>query len=396
MICPETGRWRAWLDGEVEQARPLEDHLATCPACADRVAGLRHAARLAGGAVAVLAPPALPSTDTLERTRQQLRLRQARPVGPPGPATLRPATLRPPMLWPPMIWREHGTMVAIRTISRWRLATAGLAAALALAFFLGTSAGQSAAAQFLAQFRSQQFTAIPIDTARARNPFAELERLGTVRGDRPLSRGEEVPSLAEASRRVGFTLKQPDASALPSGVDRAPTIRVTAAGEQRFTFDRAKARAYFEQSGSPNVDLPAKFDGATLVVRLPAAGLLEYRSTGSGPGLMIGQSGELEVGVEGNVSLDELRDFLISLPNVPPATAERLRSIRDWQNTLPIPVPSDRIRWQDTTIAGGQGLLLADTSGALNAAIWQRDGRVYGVAGSIKQDELRRVADSLR
>lgn len=384
MICPDAGRWRAWLDGEVGPATALDDHLAGCAACADRVAELRSDERFAIDALDLLAPAALPSGATVRHAAHQLRDRRADPLAPTGPLT------RPP--------KERPCMANVLTLTRWRLATAGLAAALALTFFFsGTPAGQSAAAQFLAQFRSQQFTAVPIDTARARNPFAELERLGTVRGDRPLSRGEEIPSLAEAGRRVGLALKQPDASALPTGVDHTPTIRVTPPGEQRFTFDRAKARAYFEQTGSPNVDLPAKFDGATLVVRIPAAALLEYRAlNGSGPGLMIGQSGELEVGVEGNVSLDEFRDFLISLPNVPPDTANRLRLIRDWRNTLPIPVPSDRIRWQDTTIAGSQGLLLADTSGALNAAIWHRDARVYGVAGAIKQDELGRVADSLR
>lgn len=383
MICPDAGRWRAWLDGESDQQAALDDHLADCPDCAERLAGLRSDARFAADALDRLAPASAPSDLALERAARQLQVRRTVPLRPADPLSI-PREERPRM--------SHALI-----LTRWRLATAGLAAALALTFFLGTPAGQSAAAQFLAQFRSQQFTAVPIDTARARNPFAELERLGTVRGDRPLSRGEEVPSLAEAGRRLGFSVKQPDASILPSGVDRTLTIRVTPRGEQRFTFDRAKARAYFEQTGSPNVDLPAKFDGATLVVQIPAAALLEYRaSSGSGPGLMIGQSGELEVGVEGNVTLDEFRDFLISLPNVPPETANQLRSIRDWRNTLPIPVPVDRIRWQDTTIAGGPGLLLADTSGALNAAIWQRDARVYGVAGSINQDELRRVADGLR
>ena len=287
-------------------------------------------------------------------------------------------------------------MTTTVSLSRWRLAMGGLAAALALSLFLVTPAGQSAASQFLAQFRSQRFTAVPVDPARIPNPYGELERLGTVRGDRPLSRGQEVPSLAEASQRVGFALKQPDPASLPSGVGRNPTIRVVPASEQRFTFERAKARTYFEGSGHRNVDLPARFDGATLVTRVPAAAMLEYRATDGSRGIVIGQAGQLEVGVEGNVTLEEFRDFLLSLPNLPPETASQLRSIQDWHSTVPIPVPANQVSWQETTIAGGPGLLLTGTSGLGNGAIWQRDGRVYGIAGTISQDELRRVADSLK
>ena len=65
----------------------------------------------------------------------------------------------------------------------------------------------------------------------------------------------------------------------------AKALDVATAGDVRFVEVCAGARAYFDQTGSPNVDLPAKFDGATLVVRVTAAALLEYRSsTGSGPG----------------------------------------------------------------------------------------------------------------
>jgi hypothetical protein len=43
-----------------------------------------------------------------------------------------------------------------------------------------------------------------------------------------------------------------------------------------------------------------------------------------------------------------------------------------------------------------QGLLLGERNGLGSALIWQRDGRIYGVAGLLRQAPLRRVAESLR
>jgi hypothetical protein len=133
-------------------------------------------------------------------------------------------------------------------------------------------------------------------------------------------------------------------------------------------------------------------------MELPAAVLLEYRSADNRAGLLVGQSRQLTVSAEGGggVTLDELRDFLLGLPTIPPETARQLRAIPDWRNTLPIPLPADRVNWRETTIAGNPALLIADSAGFGSAALWQRGDRVYGIAGSISTADLERVASSLR
>ena len=96
------------------------------------------------------------------------------------------------------------------------------------------------------------------------------------------------------------------------------------------------------------------------------------------------------------VTLDEMRDFLLSLPGLPSETVQQLRLIRNWSETLPIPIPTDRINWQHATFKNRhQGLLLNDNTGIGSAAIWQADGHLYGLAGSLRATELKRVADSL-
>jgi hypothetical protein len=279
---------------------------------------------------------------------------------------------------------------------RWRIAAGGLAAALLLTLLIGTEQGRTATAQLLAQFRSQRFAVVQIDPGQNQEAaFAQLERLGTVQGAESTESFQPVASLAEAGQRVGFTVKQPDPAVLPAGLSPTPEIAVSPASQVRFTFDQAKARAYFDSIGRPDVSLPDKFHGASLIASVPAAVLLGYEGEDGGPGLLIGQAGELEVAVDGNVTLEEMREFLLGLPGLSPETVRQLRAIEDWRSTVPLPVPVDQVNWQQTTIAGGPGLILVDNSGLGSGAIWQRDGRVYGVAGPVPATEIQRVANSL-
>jgi hypothetical protein len=378
--CPDRGRWRTWLDGEAgAETAVLETHLAGCAACAGEVAALRDNAAFVGAALAKLAPAA------------------------PGLAGVNPAVGDPTL--PGRGERRSAESDSQAAVSvpagrgwplRWRVSVAGLAAALALTIVVGTEPGRTAAAQFLAQFRSQRFAAVTFDRSQARNPLAALEGLGTVQGNRRAAVYQPAQSLWAASQRVGFDVKQPDPAMLPEGLSRQPTISVWPASELRFTFDREKAARYFASIGRTDVVLPPRFHGASLVVAVPPGVLLEYVGAPGGRSLLVGQARELEVGVEGEVSLAELREFLLGLPGLPPATAQQLRAIQDWRTTLPIPVPVEQLAWQPVTVDGVQGLLLADHAGLGSGMLWQRDGRVYGVAGALPAAEIQRVAHSLR
>ena len=289
---------------------------------------------------------------------------------------------------------------------RWRVAMSGLAVALVLMLVLGTPQGRAAAAQFLAQFRGERFAAVSLSTNQIANieeTLSELERLGRVRGIDTAPEPRTVASVAEASRLVGFPVMQPDPATLPTGISGTPTaVRVMPARQVRFTLDLDQVRAYYQSIGRNDVTLPDRFHGASLVVNTPPAVLLEYRSgdapadSPSGFGLVVGQAGTVTAGAEGGVTLEELREFLLGLPGLSPETARQLRAIDDWRTTLPVPIPVEQINWQRATIAGSPGLLLNDNTGLGSAAIWERDGRIFGIAGAMKARELQRVAASLR
>ncbi|HEY0582538.1 MAG TPA: hypothetical protein VGE94_10160, partial [Chloroflexota bacterium] len=142
--------------------------------------------------------------------------------------------------------------------------------------------------------------------------------------------------------------------------------------------------------------LPDKYDGATLVVSIPTAAILQYGNPSSREALIVGQAGELVVDVEGGtVSLDEMHAFLLGLPGLPSGVVNQLKNMKSWNDTLPIPVPVDRVSWRPATLNKSQGLLLYDNSGVGSAAIWHANGHLYGLAGSLKATDLQRIADGL-
>ncbi|MGE0543971.1 MAG: anti-sigma factor [Dehalococcoidia bacterium] len=383
--CPDLGVWRAWLDQEpAEAGLDLQAHLHTCPDCRALVGDLRENAGMAATLVRSLDQTMTPAPAAV--TLAQVRLRMARMGNQPAPVASTPPVSR---------------------FRRWRVAVAGMAAALALIAFAVTPPGREVTAQIMSQFRSERFEAVPLTAVQLENlakTLAQLEQVGTVEGVEALGNGAmEVDSVAEAEQLAGFALKQPDAATLPQGYDATPsTISVIPAATARFTFDDAKARAYFQSIGRAEVELPPRFDGASIVVNTPPVVLMLFTRDGaSGPAdfaipLVVGQAGTLTVDAAGGVTLEELRDFLLDLPGLSPETVTQLRNIQDWQSTIPIPVPVDLVSWRRTTVAGGPGLALADTMGIGSVLIWQRDGFMHGVGGVGSPGDIQRIADGLR
>jgi hypothetical protein len=411
--CPDIGVWRAWLDHEdvtahrfaraVDTGREppsIEDHLSDCPACRRLVAELREDASDVRDILSILAPTRLPSAAEVAVARERLDWRRASTPRLPQPQNIRRL--------------EPIPMFLFRLSTPWRFAASGLAAAVLVTLLVAfTPQGGSVAAAFLSQFRSQQVTAIgitPQSQAEITRTLNALGNLGTIKGPGVNSaNGAPKPEAvaknaegqvktvtqAEASKAVHIDLLTPDPAKLPPGVDKTPQVRVTPESQIQFTFDKKKATAYFQSTGHPEVSLPDEYDGATLTVTIPSAVILEYGDTKSRSGLIIAEANEVVAEVQGKVSLPEMRDFLLGLPGLPPGVVSQLKGIQSWNDTLPIPVPVDQVHWDAATIKGGPGLLLRDNSGVGSAAIWHADHHLYGVAGSIKYDDLQRLVDSM-
>ncbi len=283
-----------------------------------------------------------------------------------------------------------------------------IAAALVVAL-LAITPIRGLAAQILTIFRVQDVAPISVD--QVSQPLPDLSKLGDMS---PSPREvhlqpTQVASLGAASSQVGFTVQTP--SHLPAGLGPQPSVIATTTGATlNFTFRAAKAKAYLESTGHPNVTMPAKFDGATLTLHVPPAASLAYLPAGTsladlkaaassntaggkpdasavnrllnGSGVLVMEAKSPELDATG-VSADELRDFLLSLPGIPDATKAQLRSIGDWRNTLPLPAaPGSNLH--KVSVNGAPGV--AGRNGSAQMVLWVKNGMVF-VATGPKLDE---------
>ena len=405
MPCPDLGALRASIDDAPDgaTATALHDHVHACASCSDTVAELQRNAELAAPAIALTAPEAPPGAAAVEAAlarfeRRRARLATARAATATAAA---PASAGPDPAPAPVPLARPGRPAWLGT--RGRAVAAALVATLVLTGLVATPDGRAAAASFLGQFRSQRLQAVPLDTGQANQVGDVLTGLvdsGVFTGDPHQVTGLDDPEiaadLAEAGRLAGFAVPAVDPSALPRGVERTPRrILVSRALEARITFDRDRALAYLRGHGRPDAQLPERFDGTQLVVRVPTVVVQQFAGRDGGPAVLVGKAGMLGVDTEGGATLEELREVVLGLPGLPAETVAQLRSIGDWRTTLPIPVPTDQVRSRPATVNGAEGLSFADQTGRLHALLWQRDGHIWGVAGVLGADEARDVADSL-
>jgi hypothetical protein len=420
MPCPDLGALRASLDAPDGTPAAARDHARACPSCSDTLAELQRHAELAALAVALTAPDVPPAPAQVEAALARLEQRRARLVatrvaaGTPAQPAPSPSVGRAPGREgsPP---REsaggavHSPPVPLarrrlaRLGSRTRAAAAAMVAALVLAGLVATPAGRAAASSFLAQFRSQRFQVLSLDpdqTSQVSGVLAGLVDTGVFTGNAFQDSGFGEPDVAadraEAARRAGFAVPVVDPAALPPGIEHAPQrILVSPAREARLTFDRDRALDYLRAHGRPDAQLPERYDGTKLVVQAPAVVVQEFTGRDGGPALLVGKAGLLGLGAEGGATLEELREVVLGLPGLPAETVAQLRSIGDWRTTLPLPVPTDEVRWSPTTIEGTEAIDFVDPTGRLHALLWQRNDHIWGVAGVVSSGEARNVANSL-
>ncbi len=321
--CPDAGAWRAWLDGEPTQPAIDGRHLDECTTCGHTVAALKADAAYAATAMSRLEPP-VPSLAPARPTRSGIggRLKAA----------------------------------------------AGVAA---VAVFLATPFGQNAAQAFLSSFRVERLTLVTITTAEALQTAQTLEALGTIEAGEAMQAPVTAADVNEAATLTGLTLPVPTGRAAPSRVLTLPAATV------RWTLDSDRIAAHLAFQGSDLV-IPAGLDGTTLVLqRAPA--VVGIWGSPDAPDLIVGISGPVTASAENGVSLDEAREFLLSVPGLPAGLVAQLRSIDDWRSTLPIPVPIEEGTAREVQL-GSVDAVAFQADGIGSGYLWTDNGAIVGVA----------------
>ena len=352
ITCPEPGALRAALDGE----RPdVAAHVSACRSCQERSAAQADDAAFAATRFAATPPIGEAEAGAaLERLRAQ--------------------TAPPPVVLPRRRRSSDGLLRA----------AASLLAVVVVGGMLATSGGRAAAASFLERFRAERVTAVPVDFA-AVDPAAleALVDLADIEGLDDIVDPQRVEDLDAAAAVAGFTATPLDRDALPATVEGPVEVLAQAPRTVRITF-------------SEQPDVPADIRGATLVLRIPGAVVQTVGTDGDGPVAARGEAGSLEVVVEGGPSLAEVRDALLSLPGLPEETVAALRAIEDWETSLPLPVPTGRIAWSETTVAGRPALAFGDESGLGSVLLWHDGEHFVAAGGSLPLSQVRELAEGRR
>ena len=346
MRHPTDGTLRRLVDEPAGVADADREHVAACPTCLSGLAAAR--------ALAALTAAALGTTTAPDVDAGWHRLTQTPPA--------RSAT-------PPRRRRARRTPV---------IAGAAVAALLA-------GGSVAAAADWLPIFKAERIAAVAIpDSDLVALP--DLTAYGTV----TVSQEAEVSEVPDAeAARVASGLPVPEVAALPRGVGGEPQYQVGRRVTAEFTFDAAKA---VRAGGSAP---PPGLDGS--VFRLtagPGVAVIWSKSGGGPPTLAVGRA-VAPTAQSSGVPFATARDYLLSLPGLPPGVAAQLRTFTGDGTTLPLPVPTDLLKSSSADVNGSPATVLTSRDGLLAGVVWIEDGFVTGVAGTLSADEVLAVARGL-
>ena len=298
-----------------------------------------------------------------------------------------------------------------RTSSRpWRAFwfAGALAAAIALLTLtpLGTYAGN-----WLTIFEPKHFVGVTLSQADIHDlgGIARLQRYGTLR---EISRPHalEVSGKSAAAARSRLSLRLP--ASLPDNVPHQARYEVISRGSADFTFNAARAK----RSGTAPA-MPAQVDGTTLQLTVGPAVVATFGdqralhayerkhvkgygpsaslSGAMPPALVVAQAPTPRL-TSDKASVQDVIEYLAAQRGVPARVAAQIKAISDPASTLPLPIPVNRANADSVRVQGVDGLAIGDNTGVGSGVVWQKDGIVYAVAGSLPMTQILDIANSLR
>jgi hypothetical protein len=375
---PSDGTLRRSLDEPVALDPRDRRHLATCPRCATRLQAMETDA---SGAFALFATPDPP----IDIAAARARLAETETSRRSGTDPTRSSS------------RAISRGVRSARTSR---VLVGVAIAALASLVVVVSGG---AQDFLSLFQPKQFAPVAVTSADIRS-LAGLASYGSINGgSSPLSVTPE-PDAASAAQAAGLTA--PKVADLPSGTAATPTYAVISGTDVSFTFDATLARAAASRAGGQLPPMPVGLDGSTLTVAIAPAVVVSYgldlaalyhggALPAGGTALIVVASRTPTVSSTG-VTVQQLENYMLSLPGIPAGVVAELRAIGDPAQTVPVPIPVDLASASAVDINGARGLLIGDSTQLGSVVLWQHNGVVYAVAGTLSSDQVLGIARTLR
>jgi anti-sigma factor RsiW len=360
-------------------------HLAACPACRGRGEAIRAEA---AGVSSLLAVPEAEVAPELAL----VGLRDRAAAHPPGNR------------------RGLGWLEGIRRRRAFRPVTAAIGAVALMGVLVATGVAEGV----VQQFEPKQFVAVNVNPGSL-DAMPDLSQFGTYKiTKQPKFTAAETAEAAAAGSGLKAVLAP--SGPLPRTVTGKPQYQAFTQMQGSFTFQADKAREYAKSKGKVLPPMPKGVDGTTLSVTAGPGVLMLYGAPDLAPAAADGKPAEPGMAskaspfhipslaiaqtitpkaVSDGASVQVLEEYLASLPGVPKELAAQIRAIGDPTSTLPIPVPTGQGSHQ-VDINGSKGLFVGDSTGLGAGVIWQKDGVLYAVVGTLSESDVVAVARSLR
>jgi anti-sigma factor RsiW len=371
---------RAYLDGQLDGATGVADHVQVCAECRARLDAMQARAARVSAHLAALDPrpaeyPRSPQLAFAEFTARRLSVSG----------------------------KEKVSMLKKILSPRLRPVWAGLSIILILSVALSFAPVRAWAGSLLGLFRVQQILVVPVDTTRLRDLGGSSmgEQISQLLSDSTKVTKEpgeprSVADAAQASQLAGFTVR------LPASRSDAPQLSVQDSSAFEFTVNRDRAQVLLDEAGLDDVELPAALDGATITVDIPAGVTAAYgdcpqvdnrdpEDQGS-PGrrmincIMLAEIPSPNVTTPPDMDAEQVRQLAeigLQFSGMTPEQAHEFSQTVDWTSTLVVPIPRNGAAYQQVSVDGVTGNLIqrpTDDSPQY-LLMWVKDGIIYAIGG---------------
>ncbi len=419
MRCIDDGELRAYLDSEIDEAAhaTIAAHLGDCAACEQRRQALRLAATTVAGSLAMWLPAVADSPSVVpDERRASAALARFQ-------ATLHESgreIVIAPHGWFDQIKEQVTQMIARLRAPRLRPVFATITAMAILGLILTLTPLNSLADQLFKTFRVQQFAAITVPVPGMKE-LPEMQAITPAQGEQvrqmlaalgtPTTNAtkDSARPVADRAAAQAFMAQHGTTLRVPSKLPTAFTGQTAQYGtadptSSTFALNVATAKQYLAFANTPELNAlpwPAGVDTLTFGLDTPAAAVTIYGTKEQGFGIV--QLANLPGGGAGagpalklpnELDVNAFRAALLALPGLPQETVAQVRNVQNWERTLIIPVPEDATT-KNMMIAGNAGLLIIDGQGRGSIVVWQQDGSLYAVGGTLGEADILGIAGSL-
>lgn len=387
---PTDGELRAFYDqelGERIRAR-VEEHLAVCAPCQERLEALVSRAAFTHQQLDRLAPDRADAGLSPAMARHKLATRLADT-----------ATKEVSPMWKQLFSPQKRPVLVAGLVM--------LALVLAFAF----PQVRAIATDFLGLFRVEQIRFVEVNPANMPDSLGSSTLFEQMLAENlqieDFGEPQPIADPAEARTVAGFPIRLPQQLDAPDELLIQPGSRLT------FEVDLPRLQGLLREIGRADIQLPPDLQGAIVTLEVPTSvqtgfGDCDFSARASedevpGPPrqsdcLTLVQMPSPTLSAPEGLNLPELGKAYLQLTGMTAEEAEKFSSTVDWTTTLVIPIPQYGVEYRQVTVDGVEGTLMLqqDRPGEGYMLIWVKEGMIYALTGQRGSSQALRIANSMK